>query len=225
MAARYCCCLWPKECNICRTEFTCRVSKADWRSKRTAHLCWNWRCKVRTSVKWSLVETFNWNVNTHTCVYCRYVFHPLESMYLLLITNKGSNIIEDLETLQLLSKGWSTSCTSMILRTLCIALLSAFDWWPFLSLDNAVVPDTCGTVTEESVTEQGFELIFAFDEVVTVGGNKVGISMSELHVNLVRTYRNFYENPVWIGLVLSLPCRALTQPHCDINLIYSKGNG
>lgn len=34
----------------------------------------------------------------------RYVYQPLESLYLLLITNKGSNIMEDLETLRMLAK-------------------------------------------------------------------------------------------------------------------------
>ncbi|KYR01566.1 Coatomer delta subunit [Tieghemostelium lacteum] len=34
----------------------------------------------------------------------RYVYQPLESLYLLLITNKNSNILEDLETLHLLAK-------------------------------------------------------------------------------------------------------------------------
>jgi len=38
------------------------------------------------------------------CV-CRYVYHALDQLYLLLITNKGSNIMEDLDTLRLLSKG------------------------------------------------------------------------------------------------------------------------
>ena len=34
----------------------------------------------------------------------RYVYQPLESLYILLVTNKQSNIVEDLETVRLLSK-------------------------------------------------------------------------------------------------------------------------
>ncbi len=34
----------------------------------------------------------------------RYVYQPLESLYMLLLTNKSSNILEDLETLHLLAK-------------------------------------------------------------------------------------------------------------------------
>ena len=81
----------------------------------------------------------------------RYVYHPLESMYLLCITNKGSNIIEDLATLQMLSK---------------------------------VVPDICGSLTEDAVLRNGFDLVFAFDEVLTGGGYKVDLSMTELRANL-----------------------------------------
>lgn len=34
----------------------------------------------------------------------RYVYQPIEALYLLLVTNKQSNIIDDLDTLRLLSK-------------------------------------------------------------------------------------------------------------------------
>lgn len=66
----------------------------------------------------------------------RYVYQPLEGMYLLLITNKQSNILEDLETLRLLSK---------------------------------VVPEYLEEVDEGGIAECAFELLFAFDEVISLG--------------------------------------------------------
>ncbi len=38
----------------------------------------------------------------------RYVYQPMETLFLLLVTNKQSNILEDLETLRLISKLVST---------------------------------------------------------------------------------------------------------------------
>uniref|UniRef100_A0A6S8RZN8 Coatomer subunit delta n=1 Tax=Ditylum brightwellii TaxID=49249 RepID=A0A6S8RZN8_9STRA len=82
----------------------------------------------------------------------RYVYQPLENqLYLLLVTTKASNIVEDLGTLRLLAK---------------------------------VVPDVAGGVQENSINEHAFELIFAFDEVLTSGGYKEEATLSSIRTNL-----------------------------------------
>lgn len=84
----------------------------------------------------------------------RYVYQPLENqMYLLLITTKASNIVEDLGTLRLLAK---------------------------------VVPDVAGGLMEHSINEHAFDIIFAFDEVLTAGGYKEeGTSLPAIRTNLL----------------------------------------
>lgn len=83
----------------------------------------------------------------------RYVYQPLENqMYLLLITTKASNIVEDLGTLRLLAK---------------------------------VVPDVAGGLMEHAINEHAFDLIFAFDEVLTAGGYKEEATLSTIRTNLI----------------------------------------
>jgi coatomer subunit delta len=83
----------------------------------------------------------------------RYVYQPLENqMYLLLITTKASNIVEDLGTLRLLAK---------------------------------VVPDVAGGLQESAINDHAFDLIFAFDEVLTAGGYKEEASLSSIRTNLL----------------------------------------
>mmetsp|Transcript_22290 Transcript_22290/g.61923 ORF Transcript_22290/g.61923 Transcript_22290/m.61923 type:complete len:549 (-) Transcript_22290:189-1835(-) len=83
----------------------------------------------------------------------RYVYQPLENaMYLLLITTKTSNIVEDLSTLRLLAK---------------------------------VVPDVAGGLQEHAVSDKAFDLIFAFDEVITAGGYKEEATLSSIRTNLL----------------------------------------
>jgi hypothetical protein len=83
----------------------------------------------------------------------RYVYQPLENqMYLLLVTTKASNIVEDLGTLRLLAK---------------------------------VVPDIAGGLHEHAINEHAFDLIFAFDEVLTAGGYKEEATLSTIRTNLL----------------------------------------
>jgi hypothetical protein len=84
----------------------------------------------------------------------RYVYQPLENqMYVLLITNKASNIVEDLGTLRLLAK---------------------------------LVPDVAGGLNENSIQQNAFELIFAFDELLTAGnGYREEVTLSNIQNNLV----------------------------------------
>lgn len=77
-------------------------------------------------------------------------------MYLVLITNRGSNIIEDLDTLRLVSK--------------------------VISEQHAAAGGA--GLTEESVTSRAFEIIFALDEVITAGGYREDVTLSQIRVNL-----------------------------------------
>ncbi|KAF9235051.1 hypothetical protein BU15DRAFT_89722 [Melanogaster broomeanus] len=66
----------------------------------------------------------------------RYVYQPLEDLYILLITNKASNILQDIETLHLFAR---------------------------------VLSDMCKSVNEREIQRQSFELLGAFDEIVSLG--------------------------------------------------------
>lgn len=79
----------------------------------------------------------------------RYIYQPMEGLYLVLITNKQSNILEDLETLRLLSK---------------------------------LVPEFCLSLEEEAVCNHAFDLIFAFDEVISLG-HKENITIMQVKQN------------------------------------------
>jgi len=77
----------------------------------------------------------------------RYVYQPMEALYLVIITNKSSNILEDLETLRLLAK---------------------------------VVQDCCSVqVNEDEVKKHAFNIIFAFDEVISFG-HRESVTLSQI---------------------------------------------
>ncbi|KAL0952161.1 hypothetical protein HGRIS_008777 [Hohenbuehelia grisea] len=66
----------------------------------------------------------------------RFVYQPLEDLYILLITNKASNILQDNETLHLFAR---------------------------------VVSDMCRSADEREILKNAFELLGAFDEIVSYG--------------------------------------------------------
>jgi hypothetical protein len=66
----------------------------------------------------------------------RYVYQTIEKLFVVLITTKNSNILEDLETLRLFAR---------------------------------VIPEYSHSVDEMGITENAFQLIFAFDEIVALG--------------------------------------------------------
>jgi hypothetical protein len=66
----------------------------------------------------------------------RYVYQPLEDLYIVLITNKASNILQDIETLHLFAR---------------------------------VVSDMCRSADQREILKLSFELLSAFDEIVSLG--------------------------------------------------------
>lgn len=66
----------------------------------------------------------------------RYVYQPLEDLYMILITNKSSNILQDIDTLHLFAR---------------------------------TVSDMCRSLDEREVLRNSFELLGAFDEIVSLG--------------------------------------------------------
>jgi hypothetical protein len=83
----------------------------------------------------------------------RYLFQPVESLYIVVIATKNSNMMEDLETMKLLSR---------------------------------CVPECCGldTPTEEKIMSCVFELIFAFDEVISPHGYKENLTIAAVKTAL-----------------------------------------
>lgn len=66
----------------------------------------------------------------------RYVYQPLEELYIVLITNKASNILQDIVSLHLFAR---------------------------------VVSDLCHSADEKEILKHAFELLGAFDEIISMG--------------------------------------------------------
>ncbi|KAI0529192.1 hypothetical protein KFK09_001739 [Dendrobium nobile] len=76
----------------------------------------------------------------------RYVYQSIEALYLLIVTNKQSNIVEDLGTLTLLAK---------------------------------LIPEYSPSLDEDGIVKFAFELIFAFDETISLG-HKENVTVAQV---------------------------------------------
>lgn len=76
----------------------------------------------------------------------RFVYQPLDEMYMVLITNRQSNILQDIDSLHLFAQ---------------------------------VVSSICKKLDEREITRNAFELLSAFDELVTMGYRE-NLTMSQI---------------------------------------------
>ncbi|KAG6040530.1 hypothetical protein E4U41_000243 [Claviceps citrina] len=76
----------------------------------------------------------------------RFVYQPLDELYMVLITNKQSNILQDIDSLHLFAQ---------------------------------VVTSACRTLDEREILRNAYELLSAFDEVVTLGYRE-NLTMSQI---------------------------------------------
>ena len=88
---------------------------------------------------------------------CRYIYQPLEDLYLVLITNKQSNILQDIDTLHLFARTVSEYCRSLreseIIRN-AYELLMAFDEIIALGYRENVTVAQIRTITEMDSHEE-----------------------------------------------------------------------
>lgn len=117
----------------------------------------------------------------------RYVYQPIEELYIVLITNLQSNILQDIDTLRLLS-----SIVSSIVRTVderdvlanCFEILSAFD--EVLSLgyrENLTLSQVTTFLEMESHEEKIHEIIERNKEIEAAEERKLRAKMLELARN------------------------------------------
>ena len=111
--------------------------------------------------------------NTVETAEVRYVYQPIENLMVLLMTNKLSNIVADLELLRLFAKArppfplrpppgpsHASRCGRQVLTEYCP-----------------------GEIEEANVCKHAFELVFAFDEVVAMG-HKENVTMRDIQINI-----------------------------------------
>lgn len=100
----------------------------------------------------------------------RFVYQPLDELYMVLITNRQSNILQDIDSLHLFAQ---------------------------------VVISTCKTLDEREILKNAYELLSAFDELVTLGYRE------NLTISQIKTFLEMESHEERIQEIISRVCTSL----------------
>jgi hypothetical protein len=97
----------------------------------------------------------------------RFVYQPLDELYMVLITNRQSNILQDIDSLHLFAQ---------------------------------VVTSTCKSLDEREIVRNAYELLSAFDELVTLGYRE------NLTLSQIRTFMDMESHEERIQEIIARVC-------------------
>lgn len=112
----------------------------------------------------------------------RYVYQPLDELYMVLITNRQSNILQDIDSLHLFAQ---------------------------------VVSSLCKTLDEREILRNAYELLSAFDEIVSLG-HRENLSLSQ-----IKTFLEMESHEERIQEIISRVFAALSD---DLTIAYPSQN-
>ncbi len=113
----------------------------------------------------------------------RFVYQPLDELYMVLITNRQSNILQDIDSLHLFAQ---------------------------------VVTSTCKTLDEREILRNAYELLSAFDELVTLGYRE------NLTISQIKTFLEMESHEERIQEIISRVCIPLLDRREDVYLFLSR---
>lgn len=108
----------------------------------------------------------------------RYVYQPLDELYMVLITNRQSNILQDIDSLHLFAQ---------------------------------VVTSICKSLDEREILRNAYELLSAFDELVTLGYRE-NLSLSQ-----IKTFLEMESHEERIQEIISRVCPRSAVPLYDFH--------
>lgn len=113
----------------------------------------------------------------------RFVYQPLDELYMVLITNRQSNILQDIDSLHLFAQ---------------------------------VVTSTCRTLDEREILKNAYELLSAFDELVTQGYRE------NLTISQIKTFLEMESHEERIQEIISRVGAALIFDQEHVGLSHSR---